>query len=111
MAGLINNNLEEELLVELSWIKSVLVEIGETLNIHSFEMELLKNSIQPEEEKAINKLIALNFKKIKSLNTAERRNLLEKYFFSETGKTWTVPDEVSEKLIQLRLHELTTNNK
>lgn len=111
MAGLINKNLEEELLTELSWIKSILVDIGKTLNINSFEMELLKNSIQPEEETAINKLIAKNFKKLKSLNIAERRKLLEEYFYSETERNWTVPDEVSEKLIQLRLNELTTNNK
>lgn len=111
MAGLINENFEEELLTELSWIKSVIVDIGEKLGINSFEMELLKNSIEPEEEKAINKLIVLNYKNIKSLDIAERRKLLEKYFFNETGKSWNVPDEISEKLVQLRLEELSTKDK
>jgi hypothetical protein len=111
MAGLINENFEEELLTELSWIKSVVVDIGEKLGINTFEIELLKNSIEPEEEKAINKLIVLNYKKIESLDIAERRKLLEKYFFNETGKSWNVPDEISEKLVQLRLEELSTKDK
>ncbi|MEE3392959.1 MAG: hypothetical protein VZR00_06325 [Lachnospiraceae bacterium] len=111
MAGLIKENFEEELLTELSWIKSVLIDVGESLGVNSFEMELLKNYIQPEEEKAIDKLIALNFNKLKSLDMSERRKLLEEYFSGETDKNWTVPDNVSEKLIQLRLRELTVRDE
>lgn len=48
MAGLIKENFEFEVLTELSWIKRVLVEICEKLDIDTYESNLIKYCVEPE---------------------------------------------------------------
>nr|WP_314276787.1 hypothetical protein [uncultured Peptostreptococcus sp.] len=111
MAGLIRENFKEEVLIELSWIMNAIDEITQRYGIETYETVLIKYRIQPEEEKAIDRFIALNFKKIESLAIEDIQKEIAKYYFQLTKREWSVSDEIVEKLIRLNLDILQSDKK
>lgn len=107
MAGLISENFKEEVLVEISWIMNVIDEITQKYGIETYESVLIRYRIQPEEEKAIDKFIALHFTEIENLTTKEIQDTIANYFFELTNKKWDRSDETVMKLIKIRKSELS----
>lgn len=107
MAGMIDENFKQEVLVELSWLRSLLSDIAEKLDIETYESVLLKNSIQPEEEAAITKFIILNYNRLEKINIDECLSIISEYYFEATKRQWHVSSSVVERLIYLKKHDLT----
>ena len=103
MAGLIKENFNEEVLIELSWIMNVIDEITQRYGIETYETVLIKNRIQPEEENAIDHFFALNIRKLESLTIGDIQKEISKYYFQLTKREWRISDEIVEKLIRLKL--------
>lgn len=101
MAGLNKDNFKEEILTEISWIMTAIDDICEKLNFESYETSLIKYRGQPEEENLISKFVVLNLKNLDNFCISEIQDKLSLEFFENTGKKWTLCDEVVEKLIRL----------
>ena len=106
MAGLIKENFNEEVLIELSWIMNVIDEITQRYGIETYETVLIKNRIQPEEENAIDHFFALNIRKLESMTIGDIQKEISKYYFQLTKREWRISDEIVEKLIRLKLNIL-----
>ncbi|GGI12936.1 hypothetical protein GCM10007377_03450 [Galliscardovia ingluviei] len=106
MAGLIKDNFDEEVLIELSWIMNVIDEIAEKYGIETYETILIKYRVQPEEEQCIDKFIALHVNELESLSIIEIQKEIASYYFALTKRQWHVADDVVEKLIKIRKDEL-----
>lgn len=102
MAGLIKENFVFEVMTELSWIKRVLAEVCENLEIDTYESTLLKYHVETEEEGQMMNYRA-NF-----LHSPyeEIRALMAKGFEKAYGKPFGIRTEVLEKLIKRFLHRL-----
>lgn len=102
MAGLIRDNLTEEILTELSWIMTAIDQISQKTGIETYETTLIKYRVQPEEEQTIDKFFVFNYNKLNTLQINDIQENLKEIFFELTGKEWTLSDEVVKKILQFK---------
>lgn len=103
MAGLMKNNFNEEVMVELSWIMSAIETLADKYGIESYEILLVKYRIQPEEEKAIDKFFALNYKQLANMTITDKVKKIAYEYKQLTNREWSRPDEIVEKLLCAKL--------
>lgn len=106
MAGLIKENFNEEIVTEISWIMTVIDDLSSKYGIETYETVLIKNRIQPEEERAIDKFFVFNVKELENMQIEKIQEKIADYFMEMTKKQWSVSDEVVKKLIEIRKKEL-----
>ena len=106
MAGLINENFQEEVITELSWIKTVISSLCEKEGIETYESLLLKYAIEPEEAEEIERFVVRNLKDIEKYEIIDIQNEIAKSFFENTKKDWMMQDDVLEKLIEAKIKAL-----
>lgn len=106
MAGLINKNFKEDVLIELSWIMNAIDDLNDKLGVETYEIFLIKHRVQPEEEKAISKFFILNINKLDHYTIEEIQDKISKDFYESTKKEWFLTNEVVEKLIELKRKQL-----
>lgn len=106
MAGLVKENFEEEVLVELSWIMNAIDELSSKLEVETYEIALIRYRIQPEEENAIHEFFLYNFREIRDLKIGEIQEGIGKIFYEKTNKKWSVENDIVNKLIDLKIEQL-----
>lgn len=105
MAGLIEENFEFEVMTELSWIKRVLMEICDKLEIDTYESNLIKYCVEPEEEAFLSQMMKYR-ESFLHLSYDEIREEFAVKFEKEYNKPFTLSVDVLEKLIKRFLHLL-----
>ncbi|WIK63935.1 hypothetical protein [Gleimia hominis] len=110
MSGLIRDNLYEEIVTEISWMKNALVDIADKLQVSTYAVSLLRNRVEPEEAASLERVIFLNAKTIAEMPLAEVRSKIVKDFQSTTGKEWFLSDELLSELLEMKLRELGIRN-
>lgn len=103
MAGLMKRNFNEEVMVELSWIMSAVETLAGKCGAESYEILLIKYRIQPEEEMAIDKFFALNYKQLADMTIADKQKKIAYEYKQLTNREWSRPDEIVEKLLRVKL--------
>lgn len=106
MAGLINENFQEEVITELSWIKTVISSLCEKEGIETYESLLLKYAIEPEEAEEIERFVVRNLKDIEKYEIIDIKNEIAKTFFENTKKECMIQNDVLEKLIEAKIKAL-----
>ncbi|WP_068268675.1 hypothetical protein [Caviibacter abscessus] len=106
MAGMVKEEFKEEVLTELSWIMNVIDDLCTKTNLETYETVLIKNRVQMQEEKAINKFIFFNFKNLDTITIDKTQEMIAKYYYEMTKRKWSLSDEVVQKLISLKLQQL-----
>lgn len=106
MSGLIGDRLYEELFTELSWVKTAISELSDTLHRDSYTISLLRNRVEPEDAQALEKVIFLTGRTIASMPFAEVRAKVVKEFSADTGKEWGLADNILQEILELKLSEL-----
>lgn len=105
MTGLIRNNFNEEVMVELSWIMNAIDAIAQKSGVETYEILLIRYRIQPEEEKAIDKFFVFNFAKLGSMSIAEIQQKIAYEYFQLTNRTWSRPNDVVKTLIKAKCEQ------
>ncbi|MFI3887946.1 hypothetical protein [Streptococcus parauberis] len=106
MAGLINDNFKEEIMTELSWMMTALVDISSKYKIETYELTLIKYRVQPEEEQIINKFVTLNNRTIQTFAIQEIQKWMSNEFQVTFQKDWIMSDQLVQKLIDLKCQQL-----
>lgn len=106
MAGFIREDFKKEILTELSWIMTAIDDISQKLDLETYETLLIKYRVQTQEEDTIGRFFVFHSKELDSLTIKDIQEILCQDFFARTGKEWSLPDEVVEKLIQRRRLDL-----
>lgn len=106
MAGLIKENFNEEILVELSWIMNAIDDLSSKLGVETYEIALIKYRIQPEEEQAIHEFFISNLQKINDFKIEDIQKNVATIFSEKTNKEWTMEKEILSKLINLKIKQL-----
>lgn len=101
MAGLQKENLTNEVLTELSWIMNVIDDLCEKAGLETYQSTLIKYRIQPKEEHALNQYLFLHWRELDTLTTQDIMQDVAALFVEHTGKPWSQPDDVLEKLVTL----------
>ena len=101
MAGLINDNFKEEIMTELSWMMTALVDISSKYKIETYELTLIKYRVQPEEEQIINKFVTLNNRTIQTFAIQEIQKWMSNEFQVTFQKDWIMSDQLVQKLKDL----------
>lgn len=105
MSGLIKENLYNEIRTEISWIKHVLVDVADKMQVSTYAVCLLRNGVEPEEAASLERVIFLNAKTNLEMSFDEVRSQVVKHFESTTGKEWFLSDEVLSQLLELKIIE------
>lgn len=108
MSGLISEEIVNELRVEVSWIIDAITDLSDYLNLSSYTLCLLRNRVEPEEARSIERVIFVKWKNLESTSFETLRSLIGNDFTESTQKCWTLSDEVLKKLIDLKVAELST---
>lgn len=106
MAGLINDNFKEEIMTELSWMMTALDDISSKYKIETYELNLIKYRVQPEEEQIINKFVTLNNRTIQTFAIQEIQKWMSNEFQVTFQKDWIMSDQLVQKLIDLKCQQL-----
>lgn len=106
MAGLMKGEFQEEILTEFSWMMRVIEDLCARTNLETYEIVLLKNRVQMQEERAIDQFFALHFKILDTLTIADIQQEIAQSFFEATQKEWVLSDDLVAKLIQLKRRSL-----
>lgn len=106
MAGLMKDELHNEILTELSWIMNAIDTLSSRTGVETYEIVLIKYRVQPEEERAISKFLAFNLKNLNEFSIDDMRQQISTNFFEMTRKEWSLSDKVLKKLIKIRRDEL-----
>lgn len=106
MAGLINDNFKEEIMIELSWMMTALDDISSKYKIETYELTLIKYRVQPEEEQIINKFVTLNNRTIQTFAIQEIQKWMSNEFQVTFQKDWIMSDQLVQKLIDLKCQQL-----
>lgn len=106
MAGLINDNFKEEIMTELSWMMTALVDISSKYKIETYELTLIKYRVQPEDEQIINKFVTLNNRTIQTFAIQEIQKWMSNEFQVTFQKDWIMSDQLVQKLIDLKCQQL-----
>lgn len=106
MSGLMKEKITEEVLSEISWIRSAIVSLSDKLQVNTYEICLLRNCVEPEQAESIERVIFLHTLSIPNMSFMQIRQEIAQDFLSATGKEWGVTDQVLKELIELKLKEL-----
>ena len=66
MSGLIREEIVRELRVEVSWIINAIVELSDHFGFSSYATCLLRNRVEPEEARSIERIIFTKWKNLES---------------------------------------------
>ena len=106
MSGLIREEIVRELRVEVSWIINAIVELSDHFGFSSYATCLLRNRVEPEEARSIERIIFTKWKNLESTSFENLRSLISNDFTESTQKPWALSDEVLQELIDLKITEL-----
>lgn len=106
MSGLLREDIVDELRVEVSWIINAITELSDHLKLSSYTFCLLRNKVEPEEARSIERIIFTRWKDLESTSFETLRLLISNEFTDLTQKPWALSDEVLKELIKLKVAEL-----
>ncbi|MDO4412304.1 hypothetical protein [Cutibacterium sp.] len=106
MSGLLRDEIVNELRVEVSWISDAITELSDHLKLSSYTFCLLRNKVEPEEARSIERVIFTEWKELESTSFRTLRSLIIDDFTESTEKPWSLSDEVLKQLIEFKISEL-----
>ncbi|MDO4665096.1 MAG: hypothetical protein Q4A71_02650 [Actinomycetaceae bacterium] len=106
MSGLLRENIVSELRVEMSWVINAITELSDHLKISSYTLCLLRNRVEPEEARSIERINFTKWKDLESTSFETLRLLISNEFTESTQKSWALSDEVLKDLIDFKVAEL-----
>ncbi|MCS4536039.1 hypothetical protein [Corynebacterium sp. HS2168-gen11] len=106
MSGLLKEEIVSELRVEVSWIINAITELSDHLKLSSYTICLLRNRVEPEEARALERILFTKWKDLESTSFETLRLLISNEFTESTQKSWALSDEVLKELIRLKIAEL-----
>lgn len=106
MSGLLRDNLLDEMRTEISWLADAVTLLSDHLNLSSYTLCLLRNHVEPEEARSIERTLFVSFKDFDQLSFETVRTRVQDDFIASTQKPWTLPDELLKELINLKMKEL-----
>lgn len=90
----------------MSWIINAITELSDHLKLSSYTLCLLRNKVEPEEARSIERIIFTKWKDLESTSFETLRLLISNEFTDSTQKPWALSDEVLKELISLKTAEL-----
>lgn len=106
MSGLIKEEIVNELRVEVSWIIDAITQLSDQIGLSSYTICLLRNRVEPEEARSIERVIFTKWKNLESTSFETLRLLISNDFTQSTQKPWTLSDKILKELIDFKVSEL-----
>lgn len=106
MSGLLQDDILNEMRIEMSWLMDAVIALANEMNLSSYTLCLLRHRVEPEEARAIERVIFENYKDIDHLSFEILRSRVVQDFSDTTQKPWSLTDELLRELVALKLSEL-----
>lgn len=101
MSGLLHDDILNEMRIEMSWLMDAVIALANEMNLSSYTLCLLRHRVEPEEARAIERVILRTIKISNHLSFEILRSRVVQDFSDATQKPWSLTDELLRELERL----------